>query len=409
MSTDFFDSLLTFSQIAQELSISINQTVSDGEAIFKRLRDKDVELIVVPTPSEHIFFFVKLPVGSKQYKTIFAQLQETPDGLFGGPFSVNRTKLQNWLNIPFIWLNSFIHFSQSYGSSTDTLSGMLDHREVVIMSKLAVLIAIEATPKTEQLITGLRYIYMELAKGKDVINSINFKGKIEHLKITIRSRLQSCIINKILRSLDLMVKNPPICVPVEMFSNTEGELSGDNWNGFINPFTGSELHTFEAVLDVMYLAYGCNKDTTAANSRGIDLVKKIIEETSNYKSCPNCNDGSCADENCKEKYYAGIKDPLEHTSDWDPHMWSMSYVKEASAALCIHLRARYGEAWQSNLESGILTDLLTTASSIRLATLKASANLPQSNTSTMSFKQADTIIKVVNKELRNHVKRERMP
>lgn len=412
MSTRMFHALDLISQVAEELAVSLRQNVNRDEMILKKLRHYPVYLLIKPTSlNSHIFCSLMIKVSDIGFydETVpFGKLHRFNEVAISDFVSFRASKLQNQIQLPMLWVGSLIRWHMELGGdpSVDCAKGIM--MESIMQSQLSVLIAAEDKAKTEESVTLLRYMLMEILKGTTLGRNSIPLNKPDPFKIiskfnTIqRSRLeifiQKCNIDWCLA----MTKDPPVHLAgtpssmvgvqetsakfksgIEMLEDasesapsitqTRGwghkrsenddelmptDLCRDNWSGLFNPYTLCQMSKASNMIQLIYVGYYKNKDESIEGNRGFHLVEKIVEEEMKYDPA-------------RLDYYGGKDPPI---GDLRPHEFSPSIIKVGVDLLCDKLKSELGNDYKEVLSHEILGSLsgITIDS---LATLKASADL----------------------------------
>nr|QMP82340.1 RNA-dependent RNA polymerase [Blattodean phenui-related virus OKIAV266] len=393
MLTDRFQALYQLSCVATELAISLKQNVRKDEWILKRVRGYDIHILAHPTKgSSHLFFSLLYPSGTRLYPgDIFRKLYPICDGefLITDLASTNHDRLKNLILAPYTWLASSIHWAVSYGIRMEDLtwanlaSGGPEPRA---MAAVSLLISLDDRANTEETVTQTRYMMMQLFKGSDLLSYPDPARCLSKMPSIIRSRLQAYLLINILTNIGVMLESPPRLRTWEEMGSRSDDVSGDCWEGLLNPITGALVTAGRYVIDAFYSAYGKNKDQKAQDNSSFQLIKKILREGINLD--PG-----------RFNQFSGREDtPLK---EMKVHDASPSFILFGCDLLCARLREELGPQWRQDLSDDIYTKWITDFSWEKIASFKASGDMDPSEkkarlkTTHPSVKCLEAVVKIV--------------
>ncbi|AJG39260.1 RNA-dependent RNA polymerase [Wuhan horsefly Virus] len=350
------------SDLATELSISLNQFCKRDEFIIKRLKYFESYLLVKPSRKGAVIFFsILIPKGDSlvslmgaKSNTVFKTMHDIGKYYITEWVSSNISKLNNLVRAESMGYALSIYWSEFYGHFS--LEGKSENQSIVRMFWLSILLLLEDKHRTEEAITMTRFIVMEACV------SLPYRPHPEKmlpkLKTLIRSRLQLKIMKDALHLIKYYSRHS---IKPESI-NKSARLHV--WKGFVNPFikeNGSlaKLETQDQAISLMYLGYLKNKDEQPeANSEG-ELIDKIL-----------CRE----DQLPTEKTFLGEQNPLPDKVR--PHEFNVSLIKAAVNRELLTIGNKIGTNQISEIKTHITNRIvrnLCYKTIDELATLKASS------------------------------------
>lgn len=366
-STKIFRSLELITAISVELAISMKQNCEYGEFIIKKLRYFDVYLLISPTKlTSHCFFSIFFP-GIHSSDDLASGLGPQLIPCFSGCFtefrSVRVDKLENLAGMAssLISLSSF----WSWFYSLDNVSLMTNSQEAAEarrMTLLTILIRLEDKAETEETITLVRYMYMEIFKAIGSLECPDPFKILPKFSEKVRSRLNMYLQKNILESFSKMLLNRPkkrVSIDVNKVAE-EGEDStpGDEWDGLLNCFTQNAISSATQAVNLFYVGYVKNKNEVSQGNSEWGLLEKVLVEELTI------ND----EERGKSFGSVSEADPL------GPKQFCRESIKFGCSLMEKRLEQSYGMNWKSIIDEDILRGLAKHRTH-SIASLKASAHL----------------------------------
>ncbi|QNQ79763.1 putative RNA-dependent RNA-polymerase [Euproctis pseudoconspersa bunyavirus] len=378
MNSDVAVGLTVIAMIAVELSVSHKQNCKSDEMIYKRLNGLACELLIYPTNSRsHIFFTIRYkghPVLGDDDAT-FRKAVKVGDWYYTPMLSVNADRLENMIKAPFTWANSIIHWRIWYGNygRDEVGDGFHDLEEdVTKLAWLTTLISLEDKSTTEELASSIRYIAMQFFKGDDPASPLDLEGPIGKMPTVLRSRLAVYLFI----SIKQWCLAQSAALPEFNFDNLKNlkeDRNGDDWINLLCPFIMKQVRNVQCIIQIFYLSYAKNKNTSPSENSDYALVKKILAHGTNK-------------DDTKPDLYNGRIDP-EPTSRPKPHTFSKNAFSAACKIARDELIGAEGQDYKKHLDDRIISELIHKASFEAMGTLKASFNYDAETLKTLSAMQ----------------------
>lgn len=334
-----FCSMVT--DIGVELTLSARKTTKPKEFILKKLRYFDVFMMIYPTQqSSHIFvsflcFKSHLHDSASSYISPFKFSNDNDVVMWTDFVSFNTSKLRNLIECESQMFNMFCFFMELNKKPFWLLnpfdpdnSELFD--DVYKMTSMCLLVLLNDKTATEEIITNMRYSIME---GFVTLPTVPKPHKmIDKLPIVLRSRLQSWLVKKSLKTMQRIVE-------LGGFYPNQVEKAC-KWTNMFNPFTGKLLSDTHHLISLFYLGYLKNKEESAEKNASSALYGKILE----YE-----------DKRPAGNKYLGMHDPpIEDTKF---HEFSPSFIKVLVDFANRKLMSYYGPYIQNEIELDILNEI----------------------------------------------------
>lgn len=368
--TNLFQWLEFISDVSFELAISCKQNTSSSEFILKKLRYWNALLLIKTTNSKsHIFYSILVP---KEGCTLLSDsgnvgrpLIETAFNYVTSFCSVRVDKIENLAtsSATMFGLVSFFSWYSKIGNFN--IKNFTESKESCSMLLLTLLIKLEDKAQTEEVVTNVRYMYMEIFKSNQSFLKPNPFKILRKFPTIIRSRLSLYLIKKIIQHFNQMTIITPIKIAVEK-SDIRGEgedvKPGDEWVGLLNCFTGATIPDASRSLSLFYLGYFKNKNEVAQGNVEFKLVEKILEEEMklDIKNADPAFGRIFENQTPKGKQF------------------KLNDIKFGCVLMEKRLISLYGKDYKMIIEREILHNLSRQITN-EIATLKASSSLPHTN------------------------------
>uniref|UniRef100_A0AAT9J9Z5 RNA-directed RNA polymerase L n=1 Tax=Cryptotermes brevis phenuivirus 1 TaxID=3133458 RepID=A0AAT9J9Z5_9VIRU len=368
--TKLFRACDIISDIAMELAISIKQNSKSHEMILKKLRHYPVYLLIKTTNSQsHLFFSIYTPDYTTMERlndTTFRTMNKLSRGYASDFVSVKISKIQNLANASSTLLTLAAFWAHFYGLDEAFPQNFANEAESFRMLMMTLLISLEDKAQTEEVITLSRYMYMEIFKGNiNMMKSNPFK-MLSKFPNCIRSRMTLWVIKQEIQNFERMINKPPRRADPNMetvLEEDEDALPGDEWIGLLNCFTGRQIRTSTAAVNLMYLGYFKNKNEAAEGNVEWKMIEKILEEEFEVN------------EREKTRYYGEI-DPEEIPGK---KQFNKNSVMFGCKLLESRLERKLGTGWRKILDDEIC-ESLSRHLTHEISTLKATSVVSHTET-----------------------------
>nr|WPV62188.1 MAG: RNA-dependent RNA polymerase [Wufeng shrew phenuivirus 9] len=370
--TKLFQSLDLISNIAFELAIAAKQNTKMTEFIVKKLRFHNAYIMIKPTNSKsHLFYSLFFPGMKKKdilCESPFRKLWSTSRGMVSDFCSIRLDKIENQASLSSCFLSLVSFWSDFHGMDDMSPESFKMNLSALRMLLFSVLVRIEDKAETEESITLVRYMYMEIFKSNwTYVKPDPFKVLSKFTQHP-RSRLNLWTIKKIIEGFSIMCENTPKRAKLtEDITLEEGEdaLPGDEWIGLLNVFNLSNISTATAAVNLMYIGYLKNKNQTPQANSDWNMLKKILEEEFAVKEDPDS----------KRKMRGGL------TSEDVPDKkeFSLNCISYGVSIMEKKMQSRRGHNWKKIIGDEIYRKLSEHLSH-EIATLKASSTYNHNDT-----------------------------
>lgn len=363
LQTNLFESMDIVSDLAYELAASLKQNTKPNEFLLKKLRNREIYILIKPTSSQsHVFYSVLVMKEAKPgigHPTVFRGMHDLGNAFAMDFCSVKASKIENLANSSALVLTLASFWSEFYSLPYPTPQEFLGCKEARQMMLYSLLVSLEDKACTEEIITNTRYMYMEVFKSEMNIRKPNPFKILEKMPSLLRSRLSVFTLRKIVHNFTSMTTFPPrrrvrAVVPVDDAS--EDTPPDDAWDGLRNFLTGGNLPSASSAINLMYIGYFKNKNQEAEGNTEWKMVEKILEEEFELK------------DNELEKSF-GKLGPGEKPGK---KQFDRECVKHGCSILEGRLSRSLGPTWKTQLEREI-TNNLAKHLTHEVATLKASS------------------------------------
>ncbi|AEA30064.1 L protein [Turuna virus] len=346
------------SLIGAELSASVKQHVGPGQFVIKRLLNSPLFMLIKPTSSvSHIFVsfgvLKSYHMGNLWDDGVFKHYIDAGDMLITDFVSYKLSKLTNLCKCFPLMESALCFWTEVFGfepwNAVDVLSKDRSgsSKEAATMVKLTLLTLMEDKATTEEIQTLQRYVVMEgFVSSPELPKPHKMLSKLPSV---LRSELQVYLLNRCLRTMETIARNP------FRLQKKSGQIS---WSGLFNPLTGNSLRDLQPLISVCYNGYFKNKEEETEPSALSRLYKKIIELE---HLCPD------------DDTYLGEGDPINPKT----HEFSRSFLKKCTDHGKTVLRKVYGHNFMQQIDTQIVREI-SSITLERLATLKASSNFDES-------------------------------
>nr|WPV62186.1 MAG: RNA-dependent RNA polymerase [Wufeng shrew phenuivirus 7] len=365
VNTKLFQSLDLISNIAFELAIAAKQNTKMSEFIVKKLRFHNAYIMIKPTNSKsHLFYSLFFP-GMKKKDVLcdspFRKLWVTSRGMVSDFCSIRLDKIENQASLSSCFLSLVSFWSDFHGLDDMSPNNFKMNLSALRMLLFSVLVRIEDKAETEESITLVRYMYMEIFKSNWTYMKPDPFKVLSKFTQNPRSRLNLWTIKKIIEGFSIMCENVPKRAKLaEEIVLEEGEdaLPGDEWVGLLNVFNLSNINTATAAVNLMYIGYLKNKNQTPQANSDWNMLKKIMEEEFAVKQDPDS----------VKKMGGGL------TSEDKPSKkeFSLNCISYGVGIMERKMQSRRGNNWKKLLGEEIYRKLSEHLSH-EIATLKASS------------------------------------
>lgn len=348
-----------YSDVGEELCISIKQNVRRDEFVVKKLRRWGAYIAIKPTKGDsHIFFTLLIPREGATvlpFDTVFKQVIEKEDFYIVPWCSYNVAKLVNLVKCESFYAAMLSQWSRYYEMTVE--EGHADAR-VLRMCRLTWLIHLEDRLRTEEIFTLFRYISMEKFS---TVKPRNDK-MLEKLPNILWSRLQVWAVKKLV--FEMCQPNYKLQTykkdeeDIDMKTDEDSQAKyKSQWVGMRNPYTGESVMRPQSLIELYYLGYCTNKEAKVWKNTEFELVKKIVKyEMELAKANPK---------------YCGLYE-RENPRDYKFHEWSKLAVLGSADAIRCYLSDIYGSSWMITMNE-VIVSRLARLTWEQVATLKASS------------------------------------
>lgn len=363
METKLFQSCDLISDIAYELAIAIKQNVKSSEFILKRVRNRQVYLLIKPTCSRsHIFYSIFIPRAHEVdvlNEGVFRSLHKVSGGLVTDFCSVKANKIENLANLSSHVLTQAAFWSEFYSLEEASPQGFMDHSDASKMLLFTLLVTVEDKTCTEEVITLTRYMYMEVFKGRVNLRKPRPFKMLKKMPELLRSRLTVFCLRKVISCFTTMVNTPPRRLDrTQNSAVAEGEdvAPDDKWLGLLNFITGSDLDSATDAINLMYMGYFKNKNQEAEGNSEWAMVEKILEEEFAMEA----------------KYMNGYRGDLNHKEFPKGKQFDKNSIMLGCSLLEKRMKNTLGAEWKELLGREIAENL-SSITTTEISTLKASS------------------------------------
>nr|QMP82311.1 RNA-dependent RNA polymerase [Blattodean phenui-related virus OKIAV261] len=387
-STDMAKALEVCSSIAQELAVSVRQSVNKQQFILKKLQYYPIYLLIKPTSvRSHIFFSILIKANDvkRNQNLPFTLLKKWKDFFYTEFRSFTPSKLSNQFVLAQIWIGSLVRWTIQLEGNLDKLLKKHSSKQPLFMANLALLVGMCDKFEVEAEMSLSRYMYMEVFKNPDNRPKPDPLKMVAKFNPKPRCRLTRWVQGKLLKTFGTMLETPPrprsvfrrkkqqvqdpweesgvseVSVEVTDFEElpegvNEKDLSRDLWNGLLNCYSGALIQSVEDAVNIMYSGYFKDKNESGFDNSHWNLIEKILEEEWKIDS--------------KREQFYGLREPPP--GDIRSHEFSVAYMKYACQIAREELQKTYGKIYSAQCSTLIIRKLAH-VNSVQLATLKASA------------------------------------
>lgn len=361
------------SDIGFELSLSLRQNVKHGCFLIKKLRTKDIYIVIKPTnSSSHIFFSLLMHNSSISYhnpSTIFKKLHTNGKVSWTEFQSFNVSKLVNLAKcdaVSFCCLSfCYEQFRMDMESSLESIvisPYMVEYDPTLLSSNPALtqhtflmLVMLHDKHQVEEVITDYRYAFMEgFVEFPLYPNPVKM---MEKLTPTCRSRLHCYVVQRYIKAIDRMISNQKI-------GYSKNENGEDQWIGLFDPWTNVECSDPQQIINVLYFGYLKNKEESAERNVSSRLYTKILTYEDKMKDV--------------NRSYLGWKNPTEPKF----HEFHQDLLKVTTDKYGKYIQNIHGTEWKQKISSEFFKTL-SSQTMENLATFKASCGLNESHYKTL--------------------------
>ncbi|QDW80893.1 RNA-dependent RNA polymerase [Aphis citricidus bunyavirus] len=357
------------SDIGFELSLSLRQNVKPGHFLVKKLRTKDVYIIIKPTnSSSHIFFSLLMENSSITYhnnSSVFKTLHTNGKVCWTEFQSFNVSKLVNLAkcdSISYCCL-AFCHEQFRLDMEKNLSEIVIDKRFVDYDPSLKndspvtkqhlflMMVLLHDKHQVEEVITDYRYTFMEgFVEFPFYPNPVKM---MEKLSPTCRSRLHCYVTKQHVLAIERIITSAKV-------DYSRGESGEDKWTGIFDPWTGIECSDPQQVINVLYFGYLKNKEESAERNVSSRLYTKILTYEDKMKEV--------------NRDYLGKKNPMQPKF----HEFSHDLLKATTDKYGGFIKGLYGEDWKLKISSEVFRNL-SSQTVESLATFKASCGLNENH------------------------------
>nr|DBA44329.1 TPA_asm: RdRp [Cotesiavirus chinense] len=363
--TKLFRACDIISAIAFEIAVANKQHCKPGTMILKKVRGYKILLLISPTKSdEHTF-----------YSILFYNTPERPmhAGAMGSPMrcgscwvtdfaSLKTGKIENLSTIQASLL-AIASYCQWYHDLPDASPASVQGDPLAMKTLMTLLLTrIEDKSYTEQTMSQVRYMYMEIFKSNYTITWPNPFAILKKVPDYQRSRLSLYFLKNIVRAFLQMTSTPPERLVIEtnpcVDEGDDPDPPKDAWSGLVDWATGGLVASASKIVNVFYYGYFSNKNKTSEGNTDWSILEKTAEEELNFdKSQPEKSMGECHEEPPRGKQF------------------SHEAIRLGAELLAARLEAAFGPNWKEKNCEGLL-DALSKRMTEEIATLKASCSIP---------------------------------
>lgn len=260
------------SDIGVECAISLRQHCTGRKMILKKLRHRDMFLLICPTNSKsgvRVSFMLPKRNGNKVRAILpFKKIYETPSFYCTEFSTFNSSTLVNLVLARSHYIAQCAQWTRYVDE--DVRTGAMP-KEVMKMVTLVMMVALEDNHHTADAPTQLRYICMKKFTLPNIrTNVVEFLPKLE---TAYRSRLQlwftRCLVSEISRPRYVRTQD-------DLAVNVDDKPKG-SWQGLTNPYTGAPLTDARQLIDLFYIGYIKNKNEMSETNADMALVRKIVK------------------------------------------------------------------------------------------------------------------------------------
>nr|QQX28932.1 RNA-dependent RNA polymerase [Soybean thrips associated tenui-like virus 1] len=366
------------SDIGTEIAVSLPQNCQKDEYIMKPLKHHPVDMLIKPTNLNSKIFF-SLRFKSKDYEmtdnTLFKNASLHGDYYITDFISLDLGRLQNWIRLESLALALFVfwlEFYQVFWFDKPVLDLFKKDSRVYKMLWFCIILALNDKHYVEEVITNMRYIYMEAFSSSPEVPRP--EKMFEKFPLYFKDRLELHMVKRSILLIDNVKRN-----------KTTVSVEHNNFimKGLKNPFLGKDelddLTDQDQMLNLMYLGYLHNKDTSAEDNAVGQMIQKIMGwET-------------------KAKFLDESRLGIDEPTDFKELEYSPKFVKLICANALHLLKTRHGQDPKKLIEDSILR-YLSRELLEEFATLKASSNFGEMwyvYSNKMKYKRAKVVEKLV--------------
>nr|WLD17954.1 RdRp [Melon chlorotic spot virus] len=344
------------SDLGSELSISVKQFCKSGNAIFKKLKNYSIYLLIIPTGGP-IFFsllFPKVDVCYSNHSTVFKNLNETEGYYYTDFVSVNSSKLRNLVLLESVLYSTFMLFAELSKLPTfEEIDTKTDKFKIASgLTLLSLLICLDDKAKTEEACTLNRYVQMEgFVHFPKVMDQQKLLGRIN---LNIRSRLELFVYESIIECMRRYSSNPCRLLVQE---------NKRQYEGMVIPYLRDEsglqrrCDSPEMMLNIIYIGYIKNKDENAEVNALGQLISKIIGWEDSVPSTAE---------------FLGLRDP--NPENIQKHEFNTTAIRVLTYKAKERLKKTLGATNPTEYIGKLILDYLKKQSLEQFSTLKASSN-----------------------------------
>ncbi|AOX47534.1 RNA-dependent RNA polymerase [Pidgey virus] len=383
--------------MALEIDISMKQHVGKNQFIVKRVKDHNMFLLLRPTNQDGFINYSLLWHDDDTFlsrdSSIFPTIHKYGEYNYTDFRSLTADKLSNQVSMESIIFNQIVFWLNEYKVNVldDNLfknHDLTNVKQAYSMILASTLIASEDKKQTEQVLTNIRYVYME--------GFVSFprmpkpQKMIKKLPDVLRSRLTIYFVKKTLELMKYICDGGHFYRTIRM---DELDMPETYRTNMINYITKEKTEDLNLIINLMYIGYLNNKAELMQGNQLNTLYKKIIEMEKLFTDDIKKTIGKVDVENPKK---------LEELKR---HEYSTDMLYFGCLQASAKLKNNKGQTFRQQVEESFLRKLSLTNVLNTFGTLKSSSTFDSQNDFHYEIKET---YELLTKEKKAILKKENM-